>query len=366
MSVFENRGAAIDFFQHLFPRLSQAFLDLLSGRSPDSVDDAEESPQDDQGSRQINDNVISNNAAILLTDEAESTVNFLYVNPIEFFNGGRASDITLNFGPASGDAPDTTATGLAVSDDEDDDTVDDSQDDTANGADEGSQFNDNLIGNNGAIILTDEAESTVNFLYINPIEFFNNGRASDIVININTSDETSPDAATQEPLSLDSDLGEEPEPSAALTGDFVPSVDWLPDDLTTEDAVDLAVEILDQLGQQNDACSSDTFGFPTPFGLASPPSLLDALGVPDIFDFDNGVGDDVSDTVVDIIDDTAGDATEINGNVIGNNAAILLTDEAQSTVNFLYINPIQFFNDGRGGDITLNITLDEGSEFFIL
>ncbi|MEO1200520.1 MAG: hypothetical protein AAFX39_15035 [Pseudomonadota bacterium] len=343
----------------------------MSGRSPDQVDDVEESPQDDQGSRQINDNVISNNAAILLTDEAESTVNFLYVNPIEFFNGGRASDITLNFGPGSSDGSGMTETGLAVSDVDDGDVVDDTQDDTASDADEGSQFNDNLIGNNGAIILTDEAESVVNFLYINPIEFFNNGRASDIVININTSDDASsddasPDAAAEVPLSLESDLGEDPEPTTDVAGDFLPSIDWHPDDLTTEDAVDLAVEILDQLGQQNDSCSSDTFGFPTPFGLASPPSLLDALGVPDIFDFDNGVGDDVSDTVLDIIDDTAGDATEINGNIIGNNAAILLTDEAQSTVNFLYINPIQFFNDGRGGDITLNITLDEGSEFFVL
>ena len=136
---------------------------------------------------------------------------------------------------------------------------------------------------------------------------------------------------------------------------------------TATEPLERAVDSLNERGFPDafsfpDICDvTDTVGFLDNLGLQSPLSLLDAFGVPDVFDFDN-----VADDIVGSITEELGDGNEFNDNVIGNNAAVLLTDDAQSTVNFLYVNPIQFFNDGRAGDIYLNISLDPDAELVVL
>ena len=58
--------------------------------------------------------------------------------------------------------------------------------------------------------------------------------------------------------------------------------------------------------------------------------------------------------------------SQFNDNLIGNNAAIIATDNAKNNVNFIYVNPIQFFNDGRGGDIYLDISLNPDDGLILL
>lgn len=302
---------------------------------------------------QINDNVIGNNATILLTDNAQNTVNFLYINPIEFFNNGRASDIYLNFstaGDESGIADEQNANPLS-------NQINQHSALETHNSGQDHQFNDNVINNNAAIILTDDAQNTVNFLYINPIEFFNNGRASDIYINISGDGAPATEAADLVGENLNEDTALQPE----TLNEEAPST-------CSEPAAEVsafeeqAFEFLDDFEFPDDFSFADAVEFVENFEFPDPLTLLDALG----FSNEPVSDDDATSGILDALADKVGDAHEINDNVIGNNAAILLTDNAQNTVNFLYINPIQFFNDGRAGDIHLDITLGAGDEFFVL
>ncbi len=392
----------------------QAAGDILEVLSED-LDDAD----------QFNDNVIGNNSAILLTDDAQSTVNFLYVNPIEFFNDGRASDIHLDLDLSSGSSAEAAGEregrteSLAEATPEDLGGVDSATQTqrpapTSQNADElgslgdktilddgsspetldlsnvlenageifpegegltendeeskddaavGKQINDNLIGNNNAILLTDESESSVNFTYINPIEFFNEGRASDIYLNAAPSEESStevlskdvgPRESGDESRSLEDLAGDASKPHCEeqRQGHSEEAESALLESRHLEDAAGSA----DALDILDDLSVLETLIAPEPL------SLLDGFGISEESLFqDNGASD-----VLDVITEDFGDADQFNNNVIGNNAAILLTDNAQSTVNFLYVNPIQFFNGGRGGDIHIDITVNEEDGFFFL
>jgi hypothetical protein len=386
MSLFENREVfsdyfRADFFRQYFANLDATFLEALIGRLLGEDEDDAESE-----SRQINDNVVGNNAAILLTDDAQSTVNFLYVNPIEFFNNGRASDIYLDIAWPSSEASDDSSPSNIDASSVDAELATNNLD---AGSDGSSQLNDNLVGNNGAILMTDDAQSTVNFLYINPIEFFNNGRASDIDININSGDEvTTTTVSAPEAVALADDPGGDAGPTAVTTTDasgfagFAAENGAAPSEMVDGGFLD-SFGFLDGSDFLNDFSFLNDFDFLDVLSFLDQVDLLDGFGFPDDFGFLDGLdfldefifpgtddGSDASDGLGLGLDglglDGLDDFGQVNDNVVGNNAAILLTDNAQSTVNFLYINPIQFFNDGRGGDIHLNISLDAGDEFHIL
>lgn len=376
MSLLSDHELFSKYFGSYLENFREALLEALIGKSSDNDEAASDAYQ-------INDNVVDNNAAILLTDNAESTVNFLYVNPIEFFNNGRASDIYLDI-----DLSDTSQD-AAGSDDKNFEFLDefnfmdsDTDEDTgsASGNSSGNEINGNVIGNNAAILLTDDAQSTVNFLYINPIEFFNNGRASDIYINISPASDTT--TTSDDLVSALADTGTSEDagsPTDQVQDNFF-------EEIAASESGDDDFGFLDGLGLQDgsDFLNSlnflDDFGFMDGsdfldgFDLLDGISFLDALSFLDEFSFpdpssildDFGFGgNDTSDDIGNSIGGSSGGG-QFNDNVIGNNAAILMTDDAQSTVNFLYINPIQFFNDGRAGDIHLNITLEPGDEFHIL
>ncbi|GAB5471788.1 MAG: hypothetical protein Kilf2KO_48180 [Rhodospirillales bacterium] len=379
-----------------------------------------EASADVDGGRQINDNVVANNAAILLTDEAQSTVNFLYINPIEFFNDGRASDIYININAPEDSATDSSQAGLvdvktdgpeAVADDAAsqggtfEETVESvfpdlasqsleslllsdglsllenvsfpepfslldglglsddflSQDQDLSGIAEAitgdlgdvDQINDNLVGNNAAILMTDNAENTVNFLYVNPIEFFNDGRGSDIYLNLNASDDA---AGSVTEASLDPFAQADEADLADFSAGFG-------DTMEETAGEDLRAEVFPAAKSYLEG--SDLAENLSILGAISPPEplgLFDALGTGEEFVFqDTGALG-----AIDSLADDLADVSQINDNVVGNNAAILLTDNAQSTVNFLYLNPIQFFNDGRAGDIHLDITLDQDDGLVLL
>lgn len=322
-----DRQAPLNVLERLFggflPNYSTAEFEISTGLP---IEDLE-------GISSFSNNVIGNNAAILLTDNAESVVNFLYINPIEFFNSGRPSDIYLDISlsgetastaqsegevfvddasnslpldPSSNDEqPGSTASMFAEPQPketpptaEDTPALKDYDPELANAPD-ATVVNDNVISNNAAILLTDNAQSKVNFLYINPIEFFNNGRGSDIHIDIS--------------------LGEDAKAQAAGV----------------------------QQGKSLNPIESNADN-------AQNQATLDS------FDFE-----EVSRTDRVQIDEDLS-ITAVQDNLIGNNAAVLLTDNAQSTVNFLYVNPIEFFNNGRGGDIHLNISMGADDAFHIL
>ncbi|MEM1130004.1 MAG: hypothetical protein AAGH83_05705 [Pseudomonadota bacterium] len=361
----------------------QALVDAVPGAHSEQILPALSDALDDGLS--VNGNVVGNNAAILLTDHAQSVVNFLYINPIEFFNNGRASDIYLDISlghqsgaadvsgapetgiagggeagpgdPAALNAPGGTGSAEATQNGPAVDAVaaeegpgDDPLDEVTgagvpepNGAAEdmpagqgaflefaGEAHEDdvpvgedgletavsgNIVDNNAAILVTDDAQNTVNFLYVNPIEFFNNGRASDIYLDISVGDE----ATASEPAET---LPPEAAPSETAPAEAAPA--------------------------GTEAAARDDGGEPDTGRIEETEPETDA----ESFAFVETEPDR------DGLAEEEGTGTEISGNVVGNNAAILLTDNAKSTVNFLYVNPIQFFNDGRGGDIYLDVTLD--------
>lgn len=302
-----------------------------------------------EGSTEISDNLLDNNGAIILTDDAQNTVNFIYINPIEFFNNGRSSDIYLNFNTSNGSTSDGES--------EDGEIITDTS-----GSDGGLEGN--VIGNNAAILLTDDAQNTVNFLYINPIEFFNNGRSSDIYVNFNTSGDTKDGTTDDWPFEC---AGQSDDTETGGTGSFQEFLESLFGSDGAAEALELLSGLFDEFVSE-DAFSfldeidlPDELSFLQDISFPEPPSLLDALGVSDEFTFEDTDTSEILDSLTENLED----GTQITDNVIGNNAAILLTDNAQNTVNFLYVNPISFFNADRGGDIYLNITLDEDDGFFI-
>ena len=330
MSLFEALGVGGSHLTNRLQTLYEKFFGAPSGGYPISSDT-------ETSSSQFNGNVIGNNAAVLLTDDAQNVVNFLYINPIEFFNNGRASDIYIDFTYEGITDGDSNEQGSASSRDE----VNDDAAGSTDGVSGANQVNDNIIGNNAAVLLTDNAQNTVNFLYVNPIQFFNNGRAGDIYLNINAEGEPATESEGQVSR-LPANDGNEPGRSSfsGNTAELNEPADAFSEGESATNSPGLPFDFLDESG------FADTFGFVedgflNKLGFQEPLSLLDALGYPDPSDFDN-----VADDIVDTLTEGLGSENEINDNVIGNNAAILLTDNAQNTVNFLYINPIEFFNNG--------------------
>lgn len=304
-----------------------------------------------EGSTEISDNLLDNNGAIILTDDAQNTVNFIYINPIEFFNNGRSSDIYLNFKTSDGSTSETES-------DEGEILTDTSE--------SSGDFEGNVIGNNAAILLTDDAQNTVNFLYINPIEFFNNGRSSDIYVNFDTSGDSS-DGNTGESPWVCPGQSDDTDEDTGGTDSFQAFLESIFGTDAGAQALELASSLFDEFVSE-DAFSfldeidlPDELSFLQDISFPEPPTFLEALGISDEFTFEDTDSSEILDSLI----ENLGDGTQITDNVIGNNAAILLTDNAQSTVNFLYVNPINFFNADRGGDIFLNIALDEDDGFFI-
>lgn len=304
-----------------------------------------------EGSTEISDNLLDNNGAIILTDDAQNTVNFIYINPIEFLNNGRSSDIYLNFKTSGGSTTET--------EDEDGEVLADTSESTGD-------FEGNVFGNKAAILLTDDAQNTVNFLYINPIEFLNNGRSSDIYVNFDTSGGSSVGTTDETPWvcpgqsdDTDEDTGGTDSFQAFLESIFgtdagaqaLELASSLFDEFVSEDAF----SFLDEIDLPDELSFLQDISFPQPL------TLLDALGISDEFEFEDSDTSEILDSLTVNLEEN----TQITDNVIGNNAAILLTDNAQSTVNFLYVNPINLLNAGRSGDIYLDITLDEDDGFYI-